>query len=107
MTLLDCAEIERQAAQKNLVVQEEIENRSQHLAEILCGEPSGPLFETLAYAIREIIRNVAEHSKAPQVGVCAQVKKNRVEVAIVDRGSGCAPALVPIPTSMRAPTRKR
>lgn len=93
MTLLKCEEIEKQAAQKNVEVQEEIESQSERLAEILSSETSGPLFETLSYSIREIIRNVSEHSQSNMVGICAQLKKNHVEVAIVDRGIGIRTAI--------------
>ena len=44
---------------------------------------------TLAYAIREIIRNVFEHSKANETYICGQRWVNgRVEIGIIDRGIG-------------------
>jgi hypothetical protein len=44
---------------------------------------------TLAYALREIIRNVFEHSKAKEAYICGQRWSNgRVEIAIIDQGIG-------------------
>jgi len=44
---------------------------------------------TLAYALREIIRNVFEHSKASEAYLCGQKwSKGRVEIAIIDQGIG-------------------
>jgi len=44
----------------------------------------------LAYCIREILRNIVEHSKALSYEFCAQYwpSKHKVEVAILDRGIG-------------------
>jgi hypothetical protein len=44
---------------------------------------------TLAYALREIIRNVFEHSKAREAYICGQRwSGGRVEIAIIDQGIG-------------------
>jgi hypothetical protein len=44
---------------------------------------------TLAYALREIIRNVFEHSKAREAYLCGQRwSGGRVEIAIIDQGIG-------------------
>ena len=44
---------------------------------------------TLAYALREIIRNVFEHSKASEAYLCGQRwSGGRVEIAIIDQGIG-------------------
>ncbi len=44
---------------------------------------------TLAYALREIIRNVFEHSKAREAYICGQRRTSgRVEIALIDRGIG-------------------
>jgi len=49
----------------------------------------------LEFVLREIIRNVAEHSKASQLGFCAQYwsYRNLVELAILDTGIGFAASL--------------
>ena len=90
MTLLNCEDIEREATQRSRALQEGIEDHSKRLAEVLCKSTSGALFDTLAYSMREIMRNVVEHSKSNRLGICAQhwPSKNRVEVAILDRGIG-------------------
>jgi hypothetical protein len=48
------------------------------------------MFDALSYAIREVMRNVFEHSKADSVFYCAQFwpKSNKVEFAIADFGVG-------------------
>jgi hypothetical protein len=86
MTLINYEDIENMADERQHALQDEIEDHSKRLAEMLCKAPDGPLFDTLAYSIREIMRNVAEHSKSIRLGICAQYwpSKNKVEVAIVD-----------------------
>jgi len=56
---------------------------------------AGDLVDTLTFSIREIIRNVVEHSEAPFAAICAQYwpTLHKVEVAIVDDGRGIREAL--------------
>lgn len=65
------------------------------MAAMLCGSDSGAVFDTLTYSVRELMRNVVEHSEAKQFGICAQYwpTKGRVEVAILDRGIGLRESL--------------
>ncbi len=67
-----------------------IEQRSREFAQVLTRESKGDLIDTLEFVLREIIRNVAEHSGAQQVAFCAQYWpfKNLVELAILDSGIG-------------------
>ena len=52
-------------------------------------ETDGNSTVTIAYALREIIRNVFEHSKAREAYICGQRRSSgRVEIAIIDRGIG-------------------
>jgi hypothetical protein len=52
-------------------------------------ETDGSSTVTLAYALREIIRNVFEHSKAREAYICGQRRSNgSVEIAIIDQGIG-------------------
>lgn len=99
MKLLDCEALERSAAEKGNEVGDEVEGESKHIAAMLCGSDSGTVFETLSYSVREMIRNVVEHSRASQVGICAQLWPimNRVEVAILDRGIGVRESLLENP----------
>jgi hypothetical protein len=57
---------------------------------MLLQDDKGNLNSALSYSIREIIRNVVEHSRSSVVGYCAQYwpTRNRVEVGIVDNGQG-------------------
>jgi hypothetical protein len=95
MTILSCEELTGAAAERGVEVGEEVESQSRHLAAMLSGDNQGPLFETLAYSLRELMRNVVEHSKANVFGICAQhwPSKQKVEVAILDRGIGVRSSL--------------
>ena len=67
-----------------------IENCAREISNILVQYQSGELKETLTYSIREIIRNVVEHSEADQFGYCAQYwpTKNIVEFSLLEKGIG-------------------
>ncbi|MCC8998692.1 MAG: ATP-binding protein [Candidatus Contendobacter sp.] len=95
MTLFDCENLIQESARKGIEVGDEVEGESKHMAAMLCGSNSGHIFDTLSYSVREIIRNVIEHSNAMMFGICAQYwpSKNRVEVAIFDRGIGIRKSL--------------
>jgi hypothetical protein len=90
ITVFETEDVEREAATKGIEVGNQIEATSQRLSAILCGDDDGPLFDTLTYSIREIIRNAVEHSRSERFGICAQhwPSRKRVEVAILDRGIG-------------------
>jgi hypothetical protein len=95
LTIFDCAHLRDQAQRQLLEVGDVVESESKHLSSMLCGETSGTVFDTLAYSVREMMRNVVEHSEATQFALCAQYwpSKNKVEVAIVDRGVGLQKSL--------------
>lgn len=95
LTIFDCDTLRNEAAQKGIEVGNEIEENSRRLAATLCNGDDGDLFETLSYSIRELMRNVVEHSEAKRFGICAQYwpSKNRAEVGIVDRGIGLRESL--------------
>ena len=90
ITVFETEKVEREAAISGVEVGNHIEATSQKLSQILCRSGEGPLFDTLTYSIREIMRNVVEHSKAERFEICAQhwPTKRRVEVAILDGGVG-------------------
>ncbi|MBV6829747.1 hypothetical protein [Xanthomonas euvesicatoria] len=90
VNILNCEQLRDQAVSEGTEVGNVVESKSKHLAAMLCGSDQGDLFDTLSYSIREIIRNVVEHSQSEQIGICAQYwpTKNKVEVAIIDRGVG-------------------
>ncbi len=90
LRIFNCEQLVKDAARKGIEVGDEVEEESKSMAALLCGSDIGPIFETLSYSVREMMRNVVEHSKATQFGICAQFwpSKNKVEVAILDRGIG-------------------
>ena len=90
LTRLRCEELKRKAVENGREVGDEVEGESKHLARMLCGEDVGAVFDSLSYSLREMMRNVVEHSEAEDIWLCAQYwpSKARVEVAIVDLGIG-------------------
>ncbi|GAA5048535.1 hypothetical protein GCM10023208_05810 [Erythrobacter westpacificensis] len=60
------------------------------LAQILIRGGKKEVRETVTYAIREIVRNIIEHSESEDFTVSAQYYpyKGLVEIAIMDRGKG-------------------
>lgn len=99
VNIFDCEKLREQAYQEHAEVGDIVETKSKHLAAMLCDGDVGDLFETLSYSLREIMRNVVEHSDSRQMGICAQYwpSKHRVEAAIIDRGVGVAKTLVKNP----------
>ncbi|MBL0352380.1 MAG: sensor histidine kinase [Dechloromonas sp.] len=95
LKIFHCDDLIKAAAAKGIEVGDEVEGESQHMAAMLCGSDSGAVFDTLTYSVRELMRNVVEHSEAKQFGICAQYwpTKGRVEVAILDRGIGLRESL--------------
>lgn len=72
-----------------------IQEDAEKLSAILAQGREGILFDTLSYAIREIIRNVVEHSEADEFLIAAQcwVAAGTAEIAIADAGIGIAAGL--------------
>jgi hypothetical protein len=95
ITIYDVESIKRNAAQNYQAVGAFIESQAEEMARVLTRENSGELYDALTYSIREIIRNVIEHSEADQFGFCAQYwpTYNEVELALLDRGIGIKQAL--------------
>lgn len=90
ITIYDVEIIKQQAAENYEAVGAFVEKLAEGMAEILTRTGSGDLFDTLTYSIREIVRNVIEHSESNQFGFCAQYwpSYGTVELAILDRGIG-------------------
>lgn len=73
-----------------------VEAKSAELATMLLHQSCGDLFDTVAYCFREMIRNVIEHSGAPEFSFCAQYWHRspyhrpfgEVEIALIDTGNG-------------------
>jgi hypothetical protein len=66
-----------------------IENESRKLSLILTLKDEGDLADTLTYSIREIIRNVVEHSRAESYTFAAQYWPSMQKAEIVVSDSGC------------------
>ena len=74
---------------------ETIDRSSKKLIEVLVQARDTPAFEALSYAMREMIRNVVEHSASPDLTYAAQYwpQTGEAEIAITDRGIGLAKSL--------------
>lgn len=72
-----------------------VEDEARRLAGVLCNSHSDcQALRTYTYSIREIIRNVFEHSHADECFICGQRWANgKVEIALVDEGIGISKSL--------------
>ena len=77
------------------VIGDRVEEWANELSKLLIQADSGDLLETLTYSIREIMRNVVEHSKSDYLMFCGQYwpSKNKAEIAILDSGIGISKGL--------------
>jgi hypothetical protein len=77
------------------VEQKIIERRAEHLATILAQDNTGNLVDALTFSVREIMRNVFEHSLSKSIEYCAQFwpSYGKVEIAIADGGMGLRASL--------------
>ncbi len=94
-TILRVQTIIDEAAKARELAQDIIESRSENLAKILSREAGGNLVDALTFSIREIMRNVLEHSHSRSIEYCAQFwpTYSKVEIAIVDGGIGLKQSL--------------
>lgn len=90
ITIREVVSVREEARTSGRPIGELVEEEARSLAEILGRTKEGPIFETLSFALREIIRNTVEHSRSPAVEWCAQYWPNndRVEIAVFDAGVG-------------------
>ncbi|WP_412495001.1 hypothetical protein [Shewanella algae] len=90
LTILKVSDIEQEAIDSYSHVGDVIESKAERISKLLTRKDSGDLVDTLTFSIREIIRNVVEHSGSEIVEYCAQYwpSRNLVEVAILDTGNG-------------------
>lgn len=96
ITALSLQEVEVQAGNNYEDERETLERHAAKLAAILVRNSSDALHETLTYSLREIFRNVLEHSGADTIWYAAQcwADTRRVELAILDEGVGIASSLL-------------
>lgn len=90
ITVLNAQEIRAESAGTGTAIGSIVEVESKRLASVLIQEAEGDLLDTVAYSIREILRNAVEHSHTKTVRYCAQYYPggDTVEVAILDKGRG-------------------
>lgn len=84
-----------QATEEYKIEQDIIEKRSEQLAKILAQSENENLVDALTFSIREIMRNVYEHSESKIIEYCAQYWPtfSKVEIAIADSGIGLRASL--------------
>ncbi len=89
-TILRVQTIVDEASKEWEVEQNIIERRAENLAKVLSREDSGNLVDALTFSIREVMRNVFEHSDSKTIEYCAQYwpSYNKVEIAVIDNGIG-------------------
>lgn len=92
ITILSVDDLKKEALDKMIPVGEVIEKKCNKLSQILLqihNEDDSTIF-SLTYILREIMRNVVEHSKSETLSYCAQYwpTQDRAEIAIMDKGVG-------------------
>lgn len=94
ITQLDVRKLKLESYEKSEVVQETIERKSIELARVL-SRGNIKLRKILSYSIRELMRNIVEHSESKSIWFAAQYwpTKDRVEISILDEGVGIKQAL--------------
>lgn len=95
ITPLLVEEIKDEAVEKMEHHGDTIQRSSEDLIGVLLQSRDTPAFQALAYAMREIIRNVVEHSASTDLAYAAQYwpATGKAEIAITDRGIGLAKSL--------------
>ncbi|CAB3785923.1 hypothetical protein LMG28614_02239 [Paraburkholderia ultramafica] len=95
ITSMRIEDLEREAASDYVDVRDTIEARCASLATVLTHSEGGDLQHTLGYSLREIFRNVLEHSQADTIWYAAQYwpTKGLVELSILDEGIGVRQSL--------------
>jgi hypothetical protein len=95
INVLDLAELQGEAGDRGIAVGKVVQRHADQLARTLLQTNYGPLWGTVQYALREIIRNAAEHSGSTSLLYCGQYWPERscVEIALIDSGIGIASSL--------------
>jgi hypothetical protein len=95
ITILSIRELQKEAAQKAIHAGQLLEHHATQLARLLTQEDKSNLVDTLAYTLREIMRNAVEHSEGDNFQYCGQYwpHRNIVQIAILDSGIGVKQSL--------------
>jgi len=94
ITHLDVKQLKIESYENSEVVQETIERKSIELARVI-SRGNNKLKKILSYSIRELMRNIVEHSESKSIWFAGQYwpSKDRVEISILDEGVGIKQAL--------------
>lgn len=95
ITVIDVEQVKQEARNRDLEVGQVMEEHAKKLAKVLSRFEVGDLYDFLTYSMREMLRNIVEHSDSKKIAFSAQYykKKRRVEVAINDWGCGLKSSL--------------
>jgi len=90
ITIMRTSDLFEMASNEVREVGNVIEEHSKKLAGILLQREYGALFDLLSYSLREMIRNIVEHSQSETISLCAQYRTKAMlaEIAILDTGVG-------------------
>lgn len=95
ITRFDVVQLRARAAKLGIPIGAHVNVTVGRLAYLITRQTSGDLFYTVKYCLREILRNVAEHSQSEHLLVMGQYwpERNQIELAVLDRGIGLRAAL--------------
>lgn len=94
ITCLEVKKLRIESYEKVEEVQDTIERKAISLAKVLA-RGNAKLQRLLSYSIRELIRNIVEHSESERIWFAGQYwpTKDRVEISILDEGVGIRQAI--------------
>jgi hypothetical protein len=96
ITIRSADKLKQHAADAMVHVGEYIDRHiASRMAAVLVPDQKNNLYAVLAYCLREVLRNVIEHSQSSHYLYCAQYwpTKNKASLAILDRGIGIRDSL--------------
>lgn len=87
---INCIEVNETALRTGLFPGEIAQNKAEGLAQIVTRGETGPVYDFIAYSLREILRNSIEHSLSSEAFYCAQYWPylRQVEIGVLDLGVG-------------------
>jgi len=94
ITRLEVKKLRLESYENDEVVQETIEKKAMALSKVI-SRGNGKLQKILTYSIRELMRNIVEHSESQSIWFAGQYwpSKDKVEISLVDEGVGIKQAL--------------
>lgn len=91
---IEVSEIEKKSYEEREHFVDTVEREALKIAQVLC-KKEDEILDVLTYSIREIMRNVIEHSQSDKIWYAGQYwpSKDRVEITILDEGIGIQKSL--------------